>query len=220
MKKLGCAKCGGVMKKMAKGGATKMKKMQPGGSSGPDYPVSSVKPFKNKSAKIGVGILSGMLSGIGAGVLADVIKKRKENKAEIEAAKTARKTARVEKRTARKSTASTDVKKMGGIKKMQVGGQANLTKTMAGYNANTSTMKMGGAASLPVCRGGLVRMPDGSCGERKTSFKKGGIKKYAKGGATKFGMLSVKAGIDKNPKPTAADRIAGATKRTRTRKTK
>ena len=28
--------------------------------------------------------------------------------------------------------------------------------------------------------------------------------------ATKFGMLSVKAGIDKNPKPTAADRIAGA----------
>lgn len=25
-----------------------------------------------------------------------------------------------------------------------------------------------------------------------------------------FGMLSIKAGIDKNPKPTAADRIAGA----------
>ena len=33
-------------------------------------------------------------------------------------------------------------------------------------------------------------------------------KKAEKGG--KFGMLSVKAGIDKNPKPTAADRIAGA----------
>jgi hypothetical protein len=42
--------------------------------------------------------------------------------------------------------------------------------------------------------------------------KKGGaVKKMAKGGST-FGMLSVKAGIDKNPKPTAADRIAGATK--------
>ena len=27
---------------------------------------------------------------------------------------------------------------------------------------------------------------------------------------TKFGMLSVKAGIDKNPNPTQADRIAGA----------
>lgn len=34
-------------------------------------------------------------------------------------------------------------------------------------------------------------------------------KKKAKDGG-KFGMLSVKAGIDKNPKPTAADRIAGA----------
>jgi hypothetical protein len=33
-------------------------------------------------------------------------------------------------------------------------------------------------------------------------------KKAEKGG--KFGMLSVKAGIDKNPNPTAADRIAGA----------
>jgi hypothetical protein len=33
--------------------------------------------------------------------------------------------------------------------------------------------------------------------------------KKAKSGG-EFGMLSVKAGIDKNPKPTAADRIAGA----------
>ncbi len=45
-------------------------------------------------------------------------------------------------------------------------------------------------------------------------YKKGGsvkktTKKYAKGGST-FGMLSVKAGVDNNPKPTAADRIAGA----------
>jgi hypothetical protein len=31
-----------------------------------------------------------------------------------------------------------------------------------------------------------------------------------KNGGTSFGMLSVKAGVDKNPKPTAADRIAGA----------
>lgn len=40
--------------------------------------------------------------------------------------------------------------------------------------------------------------------------KNGGkMKKKAKNG-TSFGMLSVKAGVDKNPKPTAADRIAGA----------
>ena len=35
------------------------------------------------------------------------------------------------------------------------------------------------------------------------------LKTKAKNG-TSFGMLSVKAGVDKNPKPTAADRIAGA----------
>ena len=34
-----------------------------------------------------------------------------------------------------------------------------------------------------------------------------------KGGSTSFGMLSVKAGVDNNPKPTAADRIVGAKKK-------
>jgi hypothetical protein len=47
-------------------------------------------------------------------------------------------------------------------------------------------------------------------------LKKGGMvgtskkTKMKMGGSTSFGMLSVKAGMDKNPKPTAADRIAGA----------
>ena len=44
--------------------------------------------------------------------------------------------------------------------------------------------------------------------------KDGGIVKLAKGGdPSKFGMLSVKAGVDNNPKPTQADRIVGATKK-------
>lgn len=45
------------------------------------------------------------------------------------------------------------------------------------------------------------------------SMKKGSSSKpkMSKGGSTSFGMLSVKKGIDNNPKPTAADRIAGAT---------
>ena len=44
------------------------------------------------------------------------------------------------------------------------------------------------------------------------SYKKGkDVKKKAKGGGSDFGMLSVKAGIDKNPNATQADRIAGAT---------
>ena len=45
----------------------------------------------------------------------------------------------------------------------------------------------------------------------RMSYKKGkDVKKKAKGGGSDFGMLSVKAGIDKNPNPTQADRIAGA----------
>lgn len=44
------------------------------------------------------------------------------------------------------------------------------------------------------------------------SMKAAGKKpKMAKGGSTPFGMLSVKKGVDNNPAPTAADRIAGAT---------
>jgi len=43
------------------------------------------------------------------------------------------------------------------------------------------------------------------------SFEKGEKMKMKKGGSVSFGMLSVKKGIDNNPKPTAADRIAGAT---------
>ncbi len=60
-------------------------------------------------------------------------------------------------------------------KKLKSGGIAE-QKIVAfpGYNARTDTMKMGGSASLPICKGGLVRMPDGSCGNRK--FKSGGFK--------------------------------------------
>jgi len=36
------------------------------------------------------------------------------------------------------------------------------------------------------------------------------VKMKAGGSKSSFGMLSVKAGVDKNPKATAADRIAGA----------
>ena len=47
-------------------------------------------------------------------------------------------------------------------------------------------------------------------GKNKNPKKTGKGLKEGKG--TDFGMLSVKAGIDNNPKPTQADRIAGATK--------
>ena len=47
-------------------------------------------------------------------------------------------------------------------------------------------------------------------GKNKNPKKEG--KGLKEGDSTDFGMLSVEAGIDNNPKPTQADRIAGATK--------
>ena len=48
----------------------------------------------------------------------------------------------------------------------------------------------------------------------QSSKKMGGKRKlYQKGGKSEFGMLSVKAGYDNNPNPTAADRIVGAKKK-------
>ena len=51
--------------------------------------------------------------------------------------------------------------------------------------------------------------------ERLKTKDKAPISKREAGGQENFGMLSVKAGIDKNPKATQADRIAGATKNMR-----
>lgn len=48
--------------------------------------------------------------------------------------------------------------------------------------------------------------------EDMSMMKMGGMKKKAKSGGD-FGMLSVKAGVDKNPNPTFADKIAGAKKK-------
>jgi hypothetical protein len=88
--------------------------------------------------------------------------------------------------------------------------------------------KCGGAAKTKMAKGGSMKTTVGSKSAKSfiagipnggptgpnyqgvDTMKKGGTtKKYAKGGSS-FGMLSVKAGVDKNPKATAADRIAGA----------
>lgn len=100
------------------------------------------------------------------------------------------------------------------IKKMKSGGAATLkdiiNKNGVAMSGTTGPimMKKGGSSSLPVCRGGMVRMPDGSCGKRETTFKKGGSIK-----AKKFAALA-----PPYDKATAADRIAGAKKNARKRK--
>jgi hypothetical protein len=53
------------------------------------------------------------------------------------------------------------------------------------------------------CKNTKVRAASGACVTERPTMKKGG---------STFGILSIIAGIDNNPKPTAADRIAGAKK--------
>ena len=74
---------------------------------------------------------------------------------------------------------------------------------MTGPNRNSQTETMQ--------KGGTMKKYSSVIYDKKGKVKsqKEISKKMAKGGST-FGMLSVKAGVDNNPKPTAADRIAGA----------
>jgi len=58
----------------------------------------------------------------------------------------------------------------------------------------------------------MVKKAQYGMSEDMSMMKMGGMKKKAKSGGD-FGMLSVKAGVDKNPNPTFADKIAGAKKK-------
>ncbi len=92
---------------------------------------------------------------------------------------------------------------------MQCGGMKKATKMKAGG----STLSGSAIKKAPVQLYGIPQENMGTSGQYG-QMKKGGAmkKKMAKGGST-FGMLSVKAGVDNNPNATAADRIAGATKK-------
>ncbi len=89
----------------------------------------------------------------------------------------------------------------GSTKKMQKGGTTSSPKLerLSGKVAKKTS------AGKPVSKS-LTKRYDKAVDKVITS----GMKKMAKGGSTSFGMLSVKAGVDENPRPTAADRIAGA----------
>lgn len=84
--------------------------------------------------------------------------------------------------------------KKGGVikKKAQSGDMVSKLK----QSAVKDTSRKMGLSSNPLFK-------KASAMKDTTTYKK------SKNGSS-FGMLSVKAGVDKNPKPTAADRIAGA----------
>ena len=73
---------------------------------------------------------------------------------------------------------------------------------MANPRYNTQTTNRRGAMG-----GGRMKKMGGGMTRNMYSKGSNGKKKNKK---KAFGMLSVKAGIDKNPNPTQADRIAGA----------
>lgn len=93
---------------------------------------------------------------------------------------------------------------------------------MYGGAAKRKPMMYGGTAMMKKPRkkaygGGMMSAKQGQQNQMQNQMmqqpKLANTGMMAKGGkASEFGMLSVKAGIDNNPKPTAADRIAGATK--------
>ena len=89
-------------------------------------------------------------------------------------------------------------------------GGATKTKMAKGGSMKTT---VGSKSAKPFIAGIPNGGPTGPNYQGVDTMKKGGavkkVKKMAKGGSA-FGMLSVKAGVDKNPKATAADRIAGA----------
>ena len=93
--------------------------------------------------------------------------------------------------------------------------------TESGFNKGKDMKAKGGRVGLksgtnPFARKSNIKKIQEVFGPKKVKKKeKPKVRMMAKDGtknkkATKFGMLSVKAGIDKDPNPTYADKIAGA----------
>ena len=105
-----------------------------------------------------------------------------------------------------KATAKKPRKKayMGGMMSATQPQQNMMQNNMTSGQMNQMQTHMMQAPKLRMAKGGLA-------GGIKAIKKK--EKEKAESDSTRkppFGMLSVKAGIDKNPNPTQADRIAGA----------
>ena len=80
-----------------------------------------------------------------------------------------------------------------------------MKKTSDIFTPKEPKFSKGGRVGLKRGTGLMTKKSDVQKIKETFSPKKSAAKK-----STKFGMLSVKAGIDKNPNPTQADRIAGA----------
>ena len=108
----------------------------------------------------------------------------------------------------------------GQRKAMMYGGMSRRKPMMYGGKATTKKPRkkayMGGTMSATQPQQNMMQnnMTSGQMNQMQTQMMQAPKLRMSKGGEA-FGMLSVKAGIDNNPKPTQADRIAGATKNKR-----
>ena len=108
----------------------------------------------------------------------------------------------------------------GPRKSMMYGGMSRRKPMMYGGKATTKKPRkkayMGGTMSATQPQQNMMQnnMTSGQMNQMQTQMMQAPKLRMSKGGEA-FGMLSVKAGIDNNPKPTQADRIAGATKKKR-----
>ena len=108
----------------------------------------------------------------------------------------------------------------GPRKSMMYGGMSRRKPMMYGGKATTKKPRkkayMGGMMSATQPQQNMMQnnMTSGQMNQMQTQMMQTPKLRMSKGGEA-FGMLSVKAGIDNNPKPTQADRIAGATKNKR-----
>ena len=108
----------------------------------------------------------------------------------------------------------------GPRKSMMYGGMSRRKPMMYGGKATAKKPRkkayMGGMMSATQPQQNMMQnnMTSGQMNQMQTQMMQTPKLRMSKGGEA-FGMLSVKAGIDNNPKPTQADRIAGATKNKR-----
>ncbi len=102
----------------------------------------------------------------------------------------------------------------GQRKAMMYGGMTRRKPMMYGGTAMKKPRKKaygGGTMSASQPQQNMMQnnMTSGQMNQMQTQMMQTPKLRMSKGGEA-FGMLSVKAGIDNNPKPTQADRIAGA----------
>lgn len=108
----------------------------------------------------------------------------------------------------------------GQRKAMMYGGMSRRKPMMYGGKATTKKPRkkayMGGTMSATQPQQNMMQnnMTSGQMNQMQTQMMQTPKLRMSMGGEA-FGMLSVKTGIDNNPKPTQADRIAGATKKKR-----